>query len=470
MFSTCGLNGLLGTLYLLFSTITGLETFTGLLEDSQLQRLSYFSIFSFLQLLDWRPSLDFLGTLNYRDCLIFLSSLFYNYWIGDLHWTSWGLSTTETVLFFYLLFSTITGLETFTGLLEDSQLQRLSYFSIFSFLQLLDWRPSLDFLRTLNYRDCLIFLSSLFYNYWIGDLHWTFWGLSTTETVLFFYLLFSTTTGLETFTGLLGDSQLQRLSYFSIFSFLQLLDWRPSLDFLGTLNYRDCLIFLSSLFYNYWIGDLHWTSWGLSTTETVLFFYLLFSTITGLETFTGLFGDSQLQRLSYFSIFSFLQLLDWRPSLDFLGTLNYRDCLIFLSSLFYNYWIGDLHWTSWGLSTTETVLFFYLLFSTITGLETFTGLFGDSQLQRLSYFSIFSFLQLLDWRPSLDFLGTLNYRDCLIFLSSLFYNYWIGDLHWTSWGLSTTETVLFFYLLFSTITGLETFTGLLGDSQLQRLS
>ena len=91
-----------------------------------------------------------------------------------------------------------------------------------------------------------------------------------------------------------------------------------------------------------------------------------------------------------------------------------------LSSLFYNYWIGDLHWTSWGLSTTETVLFFYLLFSTITGLDTFTGLFGDSQLQRLSYFSIFSFLQLLDWRPSLDFLGTLNYRDCLNFYFLIF--------------------------------------------------
>ena len=52
-------------------------------------------------------------------------------------------------------------------------------------------------------------------------------------------------------------------------------------------------------------------------------------------------------------------------------------------------------------------------------------------------------------------------------LSSLFYNYWIGDLHCTSRGLSTTtETVLFFYFLFPTITGLETFTGLLGDSQL----
>ena len=121
-------------------------------------------------------------------------------------------------------------------------------------------------------------------------------------------------------------------------------------------------ISLSSLFYNYWIGDLHWTSRGISTTETVLFFYLLFSTITGLETFTGLFGDSQLQRLSYFSLL-----------------------------FYYNYWIRDLHWTSWGLSTTETVLLFYLLFSTITGLETFTGLLGDSQLQRLSYFLFFYF-------------------------------------------------------------------------------
>ena len=34
MFSTCGLTGLLGTIYLLFPTITGLEIFTGLLENS----------------------------------------------------------------------------------------------------------------------------------------------------------------------------------------------------------------------------------------------------------------------------------------------------------------------------------------------------------------------------------------------------------------------------------------------------
>ena len=60
-----------------------------------------------------------------------------------------------------------------------------------------------------------------------------------------------------------------------------------------------------------------------------------------------------------------------------------------LSFRFYNYWIGDCHWTSWGPS-------------------------------------IFSFLQFLNWRPSLDFLGTL-------------------------------------YLLFSLITGLETVTGLLED-------
>ena len=60
-------------------------------------------------------------------------------------------------------------------------------------------------------------------------------------------------------------------------------------------------------FYNYWIGDCHWSSWRTS-------------------------------------IFSFLQLLNWT---------------------------GHLHWTSWGLS-------------------------------------IFSFLQLLDWRLSLDFLGTVQ--------------------------------------------------------------
>ena len=65
MFSTCGLTGLLGTFYLLFPTIAGLETFTGLLGDS-------------------------------------LSSFSYNCWIGDLHWTSWGLLNYKDCLIFFV--------------------------------------------------------------------------------------------------------------------------------------------------------------------------------------------------------------------------------------------------------------------------------------------------------------------------------------------------------------------------------
>ena len=49
-------------------------------------------------------------------------------------------------------------------------------------------------------------------------------------------------------------------------------------------------------------------------------------------------------------------------------------------------------WTDWNLWNSLSFCF------TITGLETVIGLLGD-------------------------------------FLSSLFYNYWIGDLHWISWGL-----------------------------------
>ena len=64
-------------------------------------------------------------------------------------------------------------------------------------------------------------LSSLSYNCWIGDLHWTSWELSLSS-------LFANA-GLETFTGLLGNS----LSSF---------------------------FYISSLFYKCWIGDLDWTS------------------------------------------------------------------------------------------------------------------------------------------------------------------------------------------------------------------
>ena len=77
----------------------------------------------------------------------------------------------------------------------------------------------------------------------------------------------------------------------------------------------------------------------------------------------------------------------------FLYVLNLWTDWTFGNSLFslsYNCWIGDLHWTSWELS-------------------------------------LFPFLQMLDWRPSLDFSGTLS-------------------------------------LLFFTNAGLETFTGFLEDS------
>ena len=57
MFSTCGLTGLLGTLSLLFLTIVGLETFTGLLGNSTTETFLYifschfFFIFFYILLL-----------------------------------------------------------------------------------------------------------------------------------------------------------------------------------------------------------------------------------------------------------------------------------------------------------------------------------------------------------------------------------------------------------------------------------
>ena len=60
-----------------------------------------------------------------------------------------------------------------------------------------------------------------------------------------------------------------------------------------------------------------------------------------------------------------------------------------LSSLYYNCWIRDLHWTSSSSMFSPCGL---------------SGLLGT--------FSVFSFLQLLDWR--LTSWGLFHYRDCLI--------------------------------------------------------
>ena len=95
MFSICGLTGLLGTLYLLFLTIAGLETFTGLLEDSSTTE----------------------------------TVLSYNCWIGDLHWTSWGLFNYRDCSFLQLL-----DWRPSLDFLRTFQLQRLSYFKLFLFL------------------------------------------------------------------------------------------------------------------------------------------------------------------------------------------------------------------------------------------------------------------------------------------------------------------------------------------------